>query len=288
LGHTILYDIAYTYIELLYHSKIRHGDRVLVSYQASENFNVTFVTNDLIRQVQVKIDQMKHACADTITKQAIRNFADISFVVVRKIGVDINLLKSRIVTAVSNQVSKLKMGDTLTQSDISSIVRAVDGVKDIRIPFTRMMKRNSSFIPLDEIGYTTFEVYSKTSASGVTSYRSINSVLTYKTSDNGGDSNLFRGVYEDNKILELVDTPISVSKNVGRSYIQSDGKIIVSTTDGAPPQSKFYKVSYFTYYAADENPVDDIYTAEIEYIEIDNISLRDIEIVDEKVNKRGY
>jgi len=281
-------DITYTYIELLYHSKIRHGDRVAVSYQASENFNVTFVANDLIRQVQIKIDEMKHACADTIAKQAIRNFADISFVVVRKTGTDINILKSRIVTAVSNQVSRLKMGDTLTQSDVSSIVRTVEGVKDIRIPFTRMMKRNSSFIPLDDVGYTTFEVYSKTSASGVTSYRSINSVLTYNTSDNGGDSNYFRGVYEDNKVLELVNTPIEVSKGIGRSYIQSDGKIIVSTTDGAPPQTKYYKVSYFTYYAADENPVDDIYTSEIEYLEIDNISLRDIEIVDEKVNKRGY
>jgi uncharacterized phage protein gp47/JayE len=281
-------DISYSYLELLSHSKIRHGDRVAASYNASENFNVTFITNDLVTQVQEKIDEMKHACGDVITKQSIKNFADISFVVTRKTGTDTNLLKSRIITAISNYVSGLKMGDTLTQSSISGVVRGVEGVKDLRIPFTRMMKRNGSFIPLDPIGYSTFETYNKTSASGVTSYRSIDQVLSYKTTDNGGDSNYFRGVYEDNIPLTLVSSPIDVSKETGRAYIQSDGKIIVSTTDGAPPQTKYYKVSYFTYYSADENPVGDIETSEIEYLEIDSTSLRDIEIIDEKVNKRGF
>jgi len=281
-------DVSYSYLELLYHSKIRHGDRIAVSYRASENFNVTFITNDLVKQVQEKIDVMKHACGDVITKQAIRNFADISFVVIRKTGTDINLLKSRIVTAISNYVSRLKMGDTLTQSSISGVVRGVDGVKDLRIPFTRMMKRNGSFIPLDPTGYSTFETFNKASASGVTSYRSLDRVLSYKTSDNGGDSNYFRGVYENNIPLTLVSSSIDVSKGTGRAYIQSDGKIIVSTTDGAPPQTKYYKVSYFTYYPADENPVGDLDTSEIEYLDIDNISLRDIEIIDEKVNKRGF
>jgi uncharacterized phage protein gp47/JayE len=281
-------DVSYTYLELLYHSKIRHGDRVAVSYRASENFNVTFITNDLIKQVQDKTDVMKHACGDAIAKQAIRNYADISFVVVRKTGTDISLLKSRIVTAISNYVSRLKMGDTLTQSAVASEVRGVEGVSDVRIPFTRMMKRNGSFIPLDPVGSTTFETYNRASSSGITSYRSINSVLSYKTSDNGGDVSYFRGVYENNIPLTLSSSPIDVSKSAGRAYIQSDGKIIVSTTDGAPPQTKYYKVSYFTYYPADENPVEDIETSEIEYLDIDNISLRDIEIIDEKVNKRGF
>lgn len=281
-------EVEYTYLELLYYSKIRHGNRVSVSYSASENFNVTFVSNDLVRQVQDKVDVQKHACADVIVKQAIKNFADISFVVVRKVGTDINLLKSRIITAIANYVTRLKMGETLTQSAVAGAVREVEGVRDIRIPFTRMMKRNGSFIPMDPVGYTTFETYNKASASGITSYRSINSVLTYNTSENGGDANYFRGVYENNIPLTLVASPIDVSKSAGSAYIQSDGKIVVSTTDGAPPQTKFYKVSYFTYYQADENPVSDIETSDIEYLDIDSISLRDIEIIDEKVNKRGF
>lgn len=280
-------NIEYTYLNLLYNGMIRHGDRVSVSYQASENFNVSFITNDLIDQVQTKFNTMKHACADAIVKLAIKNYIDLSFIITRKTGTDVNLLKQRISTAISNYVTGLKMGDTLTQSSIASIVRNVKGIKDITIPFTKMMKRNSSFIPLDDIGYTTFEVYNKASASGITSYRSINNVLSYKTSDNGGDSNLFRGVYEDNKPLTLVTSPINVSRLAGNAYIQADGKIIVSTTDGYPPQSKYYKASYYTYYSASENHVGDIYTADIEYLDIDSLSLKDIEIIDEVVNKRG-
>lgn len=280
-------NTEYTYLNLLYHGMIRHGDRVSVSYQASENFNVSFITNDLVDQVQEKFNIMKHACADAIAKQAIKNYIDLSFIVTRKTGIDINILKSRIITVISNYVTGLKMGDTLTQSAVASTVRGIEGVKDITIPFTRMMKRNSSFIPLDSIGYTTFEVYNKASSSGITSYRSLDNVLTYKTSDNGGDSNLFRGIYEDNKPITLVSSPSDVSKAAGNAYIQADGKIIVSTTDGYPPQSKFYKASYYTYYTASENQVGDIYTADIEYLDIDSLSLKDIEIIDEVVNKRG-
>jgi uncharacterized phage protein gp47/JayE len=284
---TIGSNIEYTYINLLSNSMIRHGDTVQIFYEASENFNVTYTSNDLVEQVQEKFNSMKHACADAIVKQSVRNFLDLSFKVTRKVGVDVSTLKYRITTAVANYVSRLKMGDTLTQSDVASAVRAVEGVANVTIPFTRMMKRNSSFIPLDYVGNTSFEVYSKMSSSGVTSYRSINNVLTYNTSDNGGDSNFFRGIYEDNKLLNLVSSPTDVSKSSGNSYIQADGKIIVSTTDGRPPQVKYYKVSYYTYYSASENPVSDIETAEIEYLDIDSLSLRDIEIVDEKVNKRG-
>ena len=88
-------------------------------------------------------------------------------------------------------------------------------------------------------------------------------------------------------LLNLVESPTDVAKAAGNAYIQSDGKIIVSTSDGKPPQVKYYKVSYYTYYSASEDTVGDIETAEIEYLDMDSLSLRDIEIVDEKVNKRG-
>jgi uncharacterized phage protein gp47/JayE len=280
-------EAAYTYINLLPNSKIRHGDEVLVSYQASENFNITYVHNGLIDQVQEKANRMKHACADTIVKQAVHNYADISFRVVRKTGVDYSLVKSRIQTVVANYVSGLKLGEGLTQGGLISIVQGVDGVKEIKVPLIRMMKRNSSFIPLDSLGYLQFEIYQKTSANGVTSYRSVKSVLKYRTSDGGGDPNLFSGIYEDNILLTRCSVAGDVSKGIGRSYIQSDGKIIVSTTDGLPPQSKFYKAFYYTYYPADANPVEDLETSEIEYLDIDSLSLKDIDVLDEKIIKRG-
>ena len=73
---TVGSDSTYTYLNLLEGSKIRHGDTVLVSYQASENFDVTYVHNSLIQQVQAAVDTMKHACADAIVKEAVQNFVD--------------------------------------------------------------------------------------------------------------------------------------------------------------------------------------------------------------------
>ncbi|MBD3260239.1 MAG: hypothetical protein GF334_00950 [Candidatus Altiarchaeales archaeon] len=278
---------TYTYISLKDNGMIRNGDRVYVDYEASENFNVTYTVNNLLSQVQDAIDSMKHACADTIVKNAVGNYADFAFKVVAKTGTDKTLLKSRVQTALANLVGHLKMGDTLTQGAVINAIVGVKGAKEIQMPITRMMKRNSSYIVLDDIGETTFEIYQKTSRSGVTSYRSVNSVLTYKTSDGGGDSNLYRAVYENNIPLTLVDNASLVSSASGSAYIQSDGRIIVSTTDGLPPQSKSYKATYYTFYPADENVVQDIETAQIEYLRVDSLSLKGIEIVDETIVKRG-
>ena len=280
-------ELTYTYLDLIPTGMIRHGDRVRVDYDSSENYNVTYINNSLISQVQDKVTKMKHACADAVVKQAVGNELDISFIVTRKSGVDKSLLKARIQTSVANYVSSLKMGDAFTQSSLVNTVKNVDGVKDIIMPLTRLMKRKGSFIPLDDLGYLAFERYSFNNNSGVVAYRSIKSVLSFKTTENGGDSDFFRTVYEDNRALELADNPSLVSSDSGMSYIESSGKIIVSTTDGTPPQGKYYKASYYTYYEDSDMVVEDIETSEIEYLVIDSLSLKDIEIIDEKIVKRG-
>lgn len=284
---TVGNETQYTYLNLLSNSAIRHGDRVSVSYDASENFNVSFTTNNLVEDTQEAINGMKHACADTIVKQAVRNTIDLSFQVIRKTGNEVSVIKSRVRTAIANYVSRLKMGEALTQGAVISELRKVEGIADVKVPLIRMMRRNSSFISMDDLGYLNFEIYHRTSADGVISYRSVNSALTYKTSENGGDSNLFRGVYENNVLLTLVSSSSEVSKHRGSAYIQGDGKIIVSTTDGNPPQTKYYKAAYYTYYPADENPVGDIETSEIEYLNVDSLSMKDIEVLDPVVTKRG-
>jgi hypothetical protein len=207
--------------------------------------------------------------------------------VVRQSGIDRARLKARIQTSIANYVNNMKTGETFTQGTLINLIRSVDGVKDVQLPLTKMMKRNESFIPLDDLGYLNFEIYQRTSSFGVISYRSINSVLSYNTMTNGGPDNLFRAVYEDNIALELVDDPADVSRGRGRAYIYSNGKIIVSTVDGMPPQTKYYKAAYYVNYENNEYIVEDIDVGEIEYIEIDSASLRDIEVIDEKTVKRG-
>jgi len=280
-------ETEYTYLELLPHGKIRHGDQVNVDYQAAANFNVTYTVNSVIGQVASKVAEMRHACADVVVKQAVENAIDMAFKVVRRVGVDKTILKSRVQRTLANYVRRLKMGDTLTQDDVINIVRGVDGVKSVQMPLTRLMKRNNSFISLDDIGAPGFEVYHRTGGAGVTSYRTVSSVLEYRTTDNGGPENLFRGIYEDSRPLMLVSDPTLVGMGAGRAYIQADGRIIVSTTDGRPPQDKRYRVSYFAYYAADENVVDDVLASEMEYLVVDALSTKNIEIIDGRIVKRG-
>ena len=275
-----------TSITLLKGSRIRNGDVVSVAYTASQNFNITYTTNGLVEAVRSKVAPMKHACADVIVKEAVGNKVDFSFMVIRQPGVNKSRLKSRIQTRIAYKVRSLSMGETLSISSMLNIVKAVDGVKEVVFPFTRMMKRSGSFIPLDDLGSVSFQVYNRTSAIGVTSYISISSVLSYKTIENGGPSNLFRSVYENNRSLDLVGNPADVSKGYGRAYIQEDGRIIVSTLDGTLPHNKKYSVSYYIEYGTDDI-VSDIETSEIEYLEVDSLSVRDIEIIDDRIVKRG-
>lgn len=280
-------EVEYTYLELLPNGMIRHGDQVNVTYNAAVNFNVTYTVNSLIGQVASKVAVMKHACADVAVKQAVENQLDMAFKVVRKVGVDKTLLKSRVQRTLANFVRRLNMGTTLSQDDVINVVRGVDGVRSVQMPLTRLMKRNGSFIALDNVGSPGFEIYQRTGAGGVTSYRTVSSVLEYSTTDNGGPSNLFRGIYEDSRPLSLMSDPSDVGRGPGRGYIQADGRIVVSTTDGRPPQEKSYKVSYYAYYTADENVVSDVVTSQLEYLTVDSISVRNIEIVDDRIVKRG-
>jgi len=280
-------ETQYTYLQLIATGAIRNGDRVSVDYNASKNFNVTYTVNSVIDQVNTKVSGMRSSCADVAIKQGIENYIDMSFRVVRRVGTDAVLLKSRINKTLANFVRSLKMGDPLTQDDVVQVVRSVDGVKNVQMPMTKLMKRNSSFIALDDVGTPAFEIFQRTAAGGNTSYRTLQVVLNYKTIDNGGSSNLFRGVYEDSRPLQLVSDPSLVGRGAGRAYIQGDGRIIVSTTDGRPPQEKEYKVSYYAYYSASESIAADIETSEIEYLTIDSISTKDVEIVDERIVKRG-
>jgi len=280
-------ETEYTYLGLVSTGKIRHGDRVSVDYNASKNFNVTYTVNSVIGQVDTAVSSMRSSCADIAIKQGVENKVDLSFRVVRRSGVDKLQLKSRINKTLSNFVRRLNMGGPLTQDDVVDVVRGVSGVRSVQMPLTKMMKRNGSFIPLDDIGSPAFEIFQRTAAGGISSYRTLRPALTYKTIDNGGPSNLFRGVYEDSRPLELVSDPSLVGRGPGRAYIQDDGKIIVSTTDGRPPQEKGYKVSYYAYYSADDIAAADIETSQIEYLTIDSLATKNVEVVDERIVKRG-
>lgn len=282
-------QVNFTYVNIKPYGMIRSGNRILVDYRSSTNLFVTYSYNQLLGTVQSKIAAMKHSCADTIVKDAVQNYIDLSFEVERNLNVtrsvngissnDENRLRSRIQTTIANLITKKKMGDTVTQGELVKAILQTEGVKSVKTPFTMMQKRDGSFISMDEIGRVAFEIYQRTSGGGITSYRTVDSVLTYSTTENGGSSENFRAVYENNIALELVDDPTKVADAVGRAYIQSDGKIIVSTKDGRPPQGKNYSASYYVTYPSGTMISGDVATAPMEYISVDSVSFRGIDFI---------
>jgi hypothetical protein len=252
-----------TTIKIIDTGMINSGDTVLVSYVAIENFTITYTTNSLLASVQSEVDKMKHACADAIAKSAVENEIDYNIVVIPKSGVsNLDLLGSKIQTVVANFVSQAGVGVSVTQSDMVDSIMSISDVDYVVLPFTRMVKADGSLITRDDIGSPTFTLYNQSVS---TSYITTIPVLTYNTVDKGGPENLFRGIFENNIPLVLQSDPLDVSAGPGRGYIMADGKIVVSTKDGALPDSKKYQVAYYVY---GEMGSSDIQVASLEYLSI--------------------
>jgi hypothetical protein len=261
-------DTTPTSIQLIETGLINNGDTVLVSYTAIENFTVTYVTNSLLADVQAKVNDMKHACADVIIKDAQLNSVDFVFTVVPKQGVtNTELLTSQIETAIANYLDRAGVGVGIPQSDIIGIIENISDVDYVVIPFQRMTKSDGAFIVRDSLGSPSFQIYNK---GLTTAYVTAKSVLTYKTIDKGGPTNLFRGVFEDKLPLVLQDDPTLVSGAAGRAYITAEGKIIVSTKDGTLPDTHNYQVAYFVY---GEKGADDIEVASLEYLQVGSFNI---------------
>jgi len=250
-----------TTVKLIDTGMILSGQTVLINYIAIENFLIEYTTNGLLASVQADVDKMKHACADVIVKEAIKNVVDFHIVVTPKAGIsNTEQISSKIQTAISNFLSQVGVGVSVTQSDIIQIIKDVSDVDYVVVPFLKMVKADGSLIVRDDLGSPIFAVYNEGAA---TSYITTIPVLNYKTIDKGGPENLFRGVFEDNLALVLQDDPLEVSGGPGRAYITADGKIVVSTKDGNLPGTKKYQASYYVY---GETGSEDIQVASLEYL----------------------
>jgi hypothetical protein len=265
---------GFTYLFLQPYSKIRSGSTVYVSYQHSQNLTVTYTVNDALKQVQTTINGFKHGVADAVIKGCTRNYVDISLQVIREKGYSSSKITSQIQTVLGNYISSLRVGQGVNTDDVINMVKNITGVKTLVLPIQRMMKTNGSFIQKDYIGITNFRVYSVNAGRGVTSFITVNPVLNYGTIDGGGDTNRFRAVYEGEQALITADSPLDVSKAQGRSYILADGRIIVSTTDGTPPQTKEYHATYYTYVAPGSEFAADIATDSTESLIVGSDSIQ--------------
>jgi len=237
-------------------SSIPSGTEVLVDYDAGENFTVTYAVNTLLHDVQSRINTMRHLTADVVVKAALKTFIDFDIKVVLEEGSDQTSIDRQIRTAVAKLLSEKLIGQSIYQSDVIHVIEGINGVDYIVVPFTKMVKSNGSMVIKEEYS-DDWEAYQTVN---VTTYRSVGK-LQWDTTIGGGEDTAFRGVFENDIELALVDDLAKVSEAAGRAYIASDGHIYVSPKLGNINDAFITT----TYLVTDATGARDIGFSDIEY-----------------------
>jgi hypothetical protein len=243
---------------------ISSGQTVLVDYSAGENMTVQYNVNSLLSNVQSRIDKMRHLTADVIVKNSIRIPIDLDINVVLESGSDQTSIDRRIRTSVARLLSEKQIGESVYQSDVVNVIEDIPGVSHVIIPFTRMVKSNNSYVMRETYsgGWQEFQTLN------VTSYKSVGK-LSWETLENGGPSNLFRGVFENDIPLTLVDRSSLVSEAAGRAYIDPEGYLYISTKLGPINNASITT----TYVVVNAKGSRDIYFSDIEYGSIGTLNI---------------
>jgi len=208
-------------------SSIASGSKVLVDYEAGENFAITYSVNTLLHDVQDRIDTMRHLTADVVVKGALKTYIDFDIKVVLEYDSDQTSIDRQIRTAVAKLLSEKLIGQSIYQSDVIRVIENITGVDYIVVPFTKMVKADDSMVIRED--YTDdWEEYQTVT---VTAYKSVGT-LNWKTTEGGGTDTAFRGVFQNDIELTLVSDLGTVSEGAGRAFISSDGYIYVSPRSG--------------------------------------------------------
>jgi hypothetical protein len=207
-------------------SRILSGETVVVDYQHDENFTVTYVINDLLQQLQQRVDSRRHLTADVLVKQAVQNSVTVDTTVQLKQGASKDKVDPAIRTNVSLELNSKLIGQGTAQSDMINAIDSTDGVDFQVLPLARMgyadgsrklrvpLLSTNSRVPALDIGGNIVFI--------------LTNPLTYPTTDGGGLSTEHKGVFEDDEPMVLAASLHSVGTGPNRSYIIGNGGAIIA------------------------------------------------------------
>ena len=207
---------------------IPSGATVLVSYEHDENFTVTYTTNLIVSLTQDAVDEKKHATADVVGKEAIPVPIDVAATVVLARGRDKSTVDTALRTNMANFFANLRLGGPVRQSDVIDVIEQTSGVSYVVVPLSKMVRAEGAqvvreAVSTDTAAESTFvQVYSTNAASVYL----LNNTLSAATTDGGGPDGAFKGVFQDDITLNLLDASASLeSLGVvpGRAYIIGSG-----------------------------------------------------------------
>lgn len=218
---------------------ITSGQTVLVSYSHDENFTATYRTNLVISVAQAAVEAQRHATADVIVKEALPIPLDLQATVVLNKGSSQSDVDPVLRTNLTNFITNLQLGDPVRQSDIIDVIERTAGVSYVVVPLTKMVRGAGSSVIREDL--TTDLSSEVIQLSGI----STDSVLVWliqdallaATTNAGGDITDFRGVFQDDIEMTLLDaTALLSSLNLAtdQAYIiGSEGASILGYSDDA-------------------------------------------------------
>ena len=227
---------------------ITSGQRISVDYSHDENFSVRYSTNLTVSVAQEDVNKKKHADADALVKEEVAVPVDITATIAKKVGSPKSTVDRRIRSNLSEFFSNLPSGSSISQSDIIGEIERADGVNFVVVPLTKLARSANAMVIREEllssqpgdstqIRGTTFVPIS----TGQVLVWLLNQELNSATTNAGGPSNVFRGVFQDDLELELQSVePLALGRGPNRAYIiGNDGLSIPGFSDDLTLQSLF-------------------------------------------------
>ena len=194
-------------------SQMEEGDEVLVSYEHDENFTVAYTTNLLVAVTQDEVDVMRHATADVLPKEGVPLGMDVYATVVLRRKQDPSLADGNIRSALARLVGSLGFGAPIRQGDVINAIESVPAVSYVIVPITRMSLSDDSYIVQEYLSAATGNILKidAWSRGPLVDVFLLQYPLDWATSNGGGPSNEFRGVFQDDVSLIHLNTAPDVN-----------------------------------------------------------------------------
>ncbi len=214
-------------------TSIPSGATVSVDYENDENFQMTYVINDVLQQLQNEYAVTKHATADVLVKQAVENPLSTEMTVVLNPNADQVSVDSDIRTAVTVLTDSKGVGQSIYQSDMVQTVKDSDtGVDYIVQPFTQMTLLDGAMRLRESVASDAVFLASLSMSNNAVYI--LDQALPFNTVDTGGGPTQFHGVFQDNLIMTPANSLATVGSAYGQAWIiGAEGAIIQGYSDDA-------------------------------------------------------
>lgn len=211
-------------------SAIETGSVISVDYEYDENFVITYVINDVLQQLQFRLDNTKHATADVIAKQAFENPLSTEATVKLLPNAVQSKTDSDIRTKVTIMTDGKGVGQPVHQTDMVASMKSANGVDYLIQPFYKMTLRDGAIRVRDSLP-SDYDFVQSLSRFANAVYV-LSQPLPFNTIDGGGEKTMFHGVFKDNLIMAKPKSIDQLGDAVNQAWIVgSKGVVITGYTD---------------------------------------------------------